>query len=126
MRASSIRNEDAKYLRFDADGKATLESRMGNDMDYNYRKVHYTHEDKLKSSASKDIFRDPEFLVDDSDLEDLIPGRKVVLKRLYDLYRHYPEKNRPEFFSVKGYRFDRITNAEYLPSFATEIGLFPV
>ena len=95
MNSSGIREEDAKYLRFDSEGRTSLESRMSHDSDYNYRKVHYTHEDKIRESSSKGIFKDPEFQILESDLVDLVPGRRVVLKRLYDLYRHYPEKHRP-------------------------------
>lgn len=97
------------------------------DRDYSYRKVHYTHEDEQRSGISKKTgFRDPEYTIDERELESLVPGRKLVLKRLYDIYRHYPKEERPKFFETKKIRMDRDVDLLSLPTFATEIGLLPV
>lgn len=98
----------------------------GFDPDYSYRKVHYSREDHERSSKkwNDKVFVDPEYNIQREDFTDLIPGRKIILKRVYDIYRHYPKGGAPEFFSKKNYRFDRATNLHELPNFANELGLF--
>ena len=109
---SHLIQEDYKFLKFNDDGETWLVSGGSFDDEFSYRKVHYTHEDKWKPGAfTHEKFCDPEYTVKEDEFEGLILGdRKIILKRLYDLYKMYPENERPKFFPKKKYRFDRVTN----------------
>ena len=112
MTESRMVDEDQKYLKFNMDGRAELITGEEFDEDFSYRKVHYTHEDEWKSGfIFKNSFKDPEYQIDAEELPYLdLKKKNVVLKRLYDLYRHFPRNERPHFFPDTNYNFQKLKN----------------
>lgn len=72
-------------------------------------------------------FIDKEFQINPSELSNLDPNNsRVVLRRLSDLIRVAPKSFKPMFFPSKGYIPPRkLSSNPFLPTFATEMGVFP-
>ncbi len=90
--------------------------------------MHYTHEGAwVQKRSSNEIFSDPEYQVDRSELSKLdAQNPRVVLKRLYDLYRHSPKNLKPQFFPLNDSKVNRVQNHIDLPPFVTELGILPI
>lgn len=118
-------------MKFDDDGNTSFVKSGSFDSGYSYRRVHYTKEDIVKSDGlfkSEQVFLDKQFPLDESEVANLDPngGQRIVLRRLYDLYRQCPRDIKPQFFPPDGYIPPRkLSSNPYLPPFATEIGVFP-
>lgn len=60
---------------------------------------------------SKSLFKDPEYQINANELSRLDSRTdKVILKRLYDMYRQFPIDDRPSFFPKNERTATRVKN----------------
>lgn len=98
---------------------------------YSYRRVHYTRErEQREKIPSGGEFSDPEYpktQITREELSKLDPNNpRVVLRRLYNLYRQSPKNSKPQFFPENNTPINRVRDHLSLPPFVTEIGIFPI
>lgn len=78
--------------------------------------------------GEKKLFIDQEYQISTSELSSLDPNNsRVVLRRLCDLVKKATKSQKVQFFPPKTYVPERkLSSNPYLPTFATEMGVFPV
>lgn len=129
MNKSRLVAEEKLYVKFDASGKTEVVSSKKLQSGFKYRHVHDTNEQLRRSifSSSRGPFVDKEYQISPAELEGLDANRPIVLKRLYDLCRTCPKSSQPMFFPRRDYLPPRkLSSNPMLPTFATEMGVFPV
>ena len=129
MNKSRLVAEEKIYVKFDHSGNTQLVKSKNIEPGFSYRRIHDTHEELRQGvfSNKSELFVDREFTIDEAELPHLDPNNsRIILRRLSDLCRMCPKSCRAMLFPEKGYIPPRkLSSSPYLPTFATEMGVFP-
>ena len=101
------------------------ESEITQEHGYSYRRVHYTKEDKFKSSfwSREDVFNDPEWKKEEIDIQNIDPRREVILRRLEKLYNN---RDKPQFFPGSESAINKNLNPKEVPCCLSEMNLLEI